>query len=198
MRTALNLPALLVLGACLSCATTHGHSTASCMASPLVPSDTVPSRARVSDPDVLKFTLSPSLVEGPAQGYLEVSLRNVSAVALWLNYGMRLGDKESQEREIWLDVQNPSTGSAPKRACVAAGKGVVSGGNDYMVLAPGAAVSRIAVLDCYPGLPGRGPWHIVAHYDGGKRLVPPPPPGTRWFSGTVESNVVQIEVKPPP
>jgi len=153
-----------------------------------------------TDASLLKFEISDVPLEHGsrrAQGYLRLSIRNVSDEWLSLHRRLIVDHESAFWANVWLEIHRVSDGSVPKRVCSATACGARPP-REYITLAPGDEYASVEALGCYPGLPDEGPFRIVAHYH--DKTVGPAGPAdfdTKWFAGTLDSNAIEISVAPP-
>jgi hypothetical protein len=123
-----------------------------------------------------------------------LTLKNVSKEGpLWVSMRMLMGPP--QGGDVWLDVVHARTGEKLEVTCDTSGG--VRRKEHYVVLTGEALFSVVRPLPCMT-FSSKGPWRITAHYKDDNSHPPQPPFATKWFSGELVSNTIEIEVVPEP
>ncbi len=124
----------------------------------------------------------------PQEVLVKVSLHNRSKNWLWVHTASVSGMGASLNFAV-IDTRNGTRIEQSSKS------GHVSALTDYVILSPDGAVSRpVPVLRRFSSAADGGLWKIGATYRDTSIEVPEPPEGTRWFSGEVESNVIEVSV----
>ena len=171
--------------ACAACASTAG---------PCRDADARPQIApqqKTAESGSLALRLEP--IEQAEIGAVRITLLNVGDGILWVNGRLQIFDQTSPFREIWLDVEHVATREKLAATCSSGAGSALP--TDYLRLAPGASFSVIRELTCFP-FTDRGPWRIVAHYQDANTAPPLPPRAASWFTGSLVSNAIEMEVRP--
>jgi hypothetical protein len=129
---------------------------------------------------------------GLAQATIRLTLRNAShRDAIWMNSRMAIYGTRSWT-EVWLDVEHVPTRKRFEASCH--GLPVPARREYYILLRPLDEFTTHSSLACFP-FPDRGPWRITAHYRDMNKTPPRPPKRVSWFSGTLTSNTIEMEVR---
>lgn len=171
--------------ACAACASTAGPCRDADTRAQLAP------QQQTAESGVLVLHVEPKK-QGEVAA-VRITLLNVGDRILWVNGRLLIFDQTSPFREVWLDVEHVTTHERLAVTCSSGAGSAVS--SDYLRLTPGASFSVIRELTCFP-FTERGPWRIVAHYQDANTAPPPPPRAASWFTGSLVSNAIEVEVGP--
>lgn len=150
----------------------------------LVPADWV---RQVSDTGSLKVAISGEYFNSRRFPTLHVTLSNPSLEGtLWVNRSMRVAP-EWIPSPLHVRIRHATTGAVPTMSCSA---DFLPYG-DYMELSPAGGCSQLVSLGCVI-FRSCGPWLVQATYHDSAKELPQPPPHVEWFSGTAESNTIEV------
>jgi hypothetical protein len=152
-----------------------------------------------NDSRLLRLVIARAEAPPYSQGAIRITMNNNSSEWLWVSYSLGIGLKNGPRGNMWLEIFDATTGKPAGGWYCSTAHGVQPGApkGSYIDLGPGDAFSTTARLDCL-GLPHRGPWRFVAHYQDASRNPSPSPLGSSWFTGELVSNVLEMEVKDAP
>jgi hypothetical protein len=157
----------------------------------------IPTRPRsTADSSLLRFQISAEPGSGHSQTALRLSIENVSTQWLVVRRHLTLEYQDGIGSNVALEIARVSDGSRPSFVCFA--KHCGGDPPEFIELAPGDQFSRRVELGCDYALPDAGPWRIVARYQD-KSAGPRAPERNEhfaWFNGRLDSNAVEITVKP--
>jgi hypothetical protein len=194
-RTPLMALVSLTVGASVSCSRPVANATGPAVTACDCKRESVPEDVRVptgsvrqlSDAGTLKLSISGEYFNSKRSRPLRVTLSNPSLEGvLWVNLGTRIVP-DFVESPLHVRIRHATTGQVLTPDCTAD----FMPNNDYVELGPGGAHSELVSLGCV-SFSGCGPWLIQATYQDAVKELPKPPPHVEWFSGTAESNTIEV------
>lgn len=146
----------------------------------------LPVTEQASDTSSLELRLT-DISCTPQEVLAKVSLRNRSKEWLWVHTASVSGMGASLSFAV-TDANGVRIEQSSK-------SGHVSALTDYVMLSPDGEVSRpVPVIRRFASAAAGGIWKIVATYRDTNVELPEPPRGTRWFSGEIKSNSIDVSV----